>query len=121
MKKSPLVAAALVGILTLPLLQGCFTAVATGVAVGALSAFDRRSTGVQADDETTEWRAGGKVPAQYRDTAHVNFVSYNRALLVTGEAPNEEGGETPGSLEEPCRRNPCKWSFRSGVEVKPRG
>ena len=97
MKKSPLLAAVLVGTLSLPLLQGCFTAVATGVAVGAMSALDRRSTGVQTDDETTEWRAGGKVPAEYRQASHANFVSYNRALLITGEVPSEEAKAAIGA------------------------
>ena len=90
MQKAKLTLAAVALFSVLPLLQGCLPAVVGGAAVGVLSAHDRRSTGTQADDETTEWKAKLKVPAQYKETAHVNFTSYNRRLLITGEVPNEE-------------------------------
>jgi osmotically-inducible protein OsmY len=77
--------------LAMPALQGCVPAViATGAAVGALSIHDRRSTGTQTDDETTEWRARSRVPEQYKAQSRVNFTSFNRRLLITGEVPNED-------------------------------
>lgn len=87
--------------LLLPALQGCFPLVATGVAVGAMSAHDRRQTGVQTDDETTEWKASESIPKAYRDAAHVNFTSYNRRLLITGEVPSEEARQ---QIEERAAR-----------------
>lgn len=90
MNKTRLHLAALL-LATLPLLQGCFPAVvAGGAAVGVMSAHDRRSTGTQTDDETTEWKASNQIPEQYRKLAHVNFTSYNRRVLITGEAPSDE-------------------------------
>lgn len=78
-------------VLALPALQGCVPAViATGAAVGAMSIHDRRSTGTQTDDETTEWRARSRIPEQYKAQSRVNFTSYNRRLLITGEVPNDE-------------------------------
>jgi len=77
--------------LSLPALQGCVPAViATGAAVGVMSIHDRRSTGTQTDDETTEWRARSTIPEQYKAQSRVNFTSYNRRLLLTGEVPNED-------------------------------
>lgn len=76
--------------LVVPTLQGCFPAVVAGAAVGVMSIHDRRTTGTQADDETTEWRARGRIPEQYKAQSRVNFTSYNRRLLITGEVPNEE-------------------------------
>lgn len=77
--------------LAMPALQGCVPAViATGAAVGAMSIHDRRSTGTQADDETTEWRARGRIPEQYKAQSRVNFTSFNRRLLISGEVPNED-------------------------------
>lgn len=77
--------------LALPALQGCVPAViATGAAVGAMSIHDRRSTGTQTDDETTEWRARSRIPEHYKNQSRVNFTSYNRRLLITGEVPNED-------------------------------
>ncbi len=91
MRHARLTLAAATLITALPLLQGCFPAViATGAAVGVMSAHDRRSTGIQTDDETTEWKAAKAIPAQYEKTAHINFTSYNRHVLVTGEVPNDE-------------------------------
>lgn len=89
--------------LLLPTLQGCFPIVATGVAVGAMSAYDRRLTGVQTDDETSEWKANAAIPSQYKERAHVNFTAYNLHVLITGEVPNEEAksiiGEQVGKIE----------------------
>jgi osmotically-inducible protein OsmY len=90
MQKAKLTLAAVTLISVLPMLQGCLPAVVGGAAVGVLSAHDRRSTGTQADDETTEWKAKLHVPDQYKEASHINFISYNRRVLITGEVPNEE-------------------------------
>jgi osmotically-inducible protein OsmY len=86
--KLTLVAAALITLL--PMLQGCVPVIVGGAAASVMSAHDRRSTGTQADDETTEWKAANHIPDQYKAAAHVNFTSYNRRVLITGEAPSEE-------------------------------
>jgi osmotically-inducible protein OsmY len=88
--KAKLTLAAAALITFLPMLQGCIPAIIGGAAVGVMSAYDRRSTGTQADDETTEWKAGQHVPDQYKTFSHTNFTSYNRRVLITGEVPNEE-------------------------------
>lgn len=94
-----LIAAALIGIF--PLMQGCVPAlIVTGAAVTAISAHDRRSTGTQADDETSEWKGSNRLPAQYRNSAHVNFTAFNRILLVTGEVPDEEARNAIGAMAE---------------------
>ncbi|WP_374276384.1 BON domain-containing protein [Azonexus sp.] len=90
MQKTKLFLAAATFAVALPLLQGCFPAVVAGGAAGVMSAHDRRSTGTQTDDETTEWRANNRVPDAYKQVAHVNFTSYNRRLLITGEVPTDE-------------------------------
>lgn len=97
MQKTKLSLAAAALVLALPMLQGCVPAVIVGgAAVGVMSAHDRRSTGTQADDETTEWKAAAHVPSQYKDGSHLNFTSYNRILLITGEVYNEEAKQAIG-------------------------
>ena len=82
-------AAALIS--ALPLLQGCVPVViGAGAAVGVMTVHDRRSTGVQTDDETLEWKALQRVPEQYAANSHLNFTAYNGRLLITGEAPSAE-------------------------------
>lgn len=90
MQKTKLTLAAAALIVALPMFQGCVPVIVGGAAAGVMSAHDRRSTGTQTDDETTEWKASNHIPAQYREAAHVNFTSYNRRVLITGEVPNEE-------------------------------
>lgn len=85
----------------LPLLAACAPAVlVAGAAVGMMSIHDRRSTGVQADDELTEWKARNRLPSRYADTAHINFTAFNRVLLVTGEVPDEAARREIGELAE---------------------
>ncbi len=71
-------------------LQGCFPVIAAGVGTGALMAADRRTTGTYIEDEGIEDKATNLIGLKYKDTVHVNVTSFNRHVLVTGEAPNEE-------------------------------
>ncbi len=98
MQKFKLTLAALAFVTVLPALQGCVAAVATGAAVGVMSAYDRRTTGVQTDDETTEWKAHQQVPDNIKKLSHINFTSYNRYMLITGEVPSEEAKATVGNI-----------------------
>lgn len=99
MQKTRLSLAATALILALPMLQGCLPAVLVGgAAVGVMSANDRRSTGTQTDDETTEWKASNRIPGQYKDGTHANFTSYNHILLITGEVFNEEAKQAIGEI-----------------------
>ncbi len=91
MRNTRLALAAATLITALPMLQGCVpAAIATGAAVSVMSLQDRRSTGTQADDQTTEWKAALRIPEQYKSFSHVNFTSFNRRLLITGEVPSPE-------------------------------
>lgn len=90
MPKLKLALATVALLAALPVLQGCVPAIVTGAAVGVMSAHDRRSTGTQTDDETIEWKAKARIPDQYKNFSNVNFTSYNRRLLITGEVPNTE-------------------------------
>ncbi len=98
MQKFKLTLAAVAFVSVLPMLQGCVAAVATGAAVGVMSAYDRRTTGVQTDDETTEWKAQQRVPDRIKAASHINFTSYNRYILITGEVPNDEAKASVAEL-----------------------
>ncbi len=60
-----------------------------GGATGVLAIHDRRTTGVQADDEGIEWKALQRVPQKYAEASHTNYTAYNARVLITGEAANE--------------------------------
>lgn len=72
----------------LPLLQACFPLVATGAGAGALMIADRRISEAYVMDEGIELRALGRINDRYGDRVHVNVTSYNRNVLITGEAPD---------------------------------
>ena len=88
--KVKLIATLLLGAVALTNLQGCFPIIAAGVAGGVMSAVDRRSVGTQTEDESIEWKASARVTEKLGDKAHVNFTSFNRKVLITGEVPNED-------------------------------
>ncbi len=85
-----LIAALLIGATVVPALQGCFPVVAAGVGTGVVATMDRRSLGTQTEDESIEWKAESRVGEKLKDRGHFNFTSYNRKVLLTGEAASEE-------------------------------
>ncbi|MBA3998687.1 MAG: transporter [Candidatus Accumulibacter sp.] len=88
--KKRLLTGLLLGATLLPALQGCFPVVAAGVGTGVFAALDRRTVGTQTEDETIEWKASARQRENFGEKVHVNFTSYNRKVLLTGEAPSAE-------------------------------
>lgn len=75
---------------SIPALQGCFGVAVAGATAGVLAASDRRSLGVQTDDQAIELKATNRLSAEIQERAHINVTSYNRRVLLTGEVPDEE-------------------------------
>lgn len=71
-------------------LSACAPVVLGGAAVGALVATDRRTSGAQLEDEGIELRAAGRIREALGERVHVNVTSYNRQVLLTGEAPTAQ-------------------------------
>jgi osmotically-inducible protein OsmY len=84
---------------TLPLLQGCFGLAITGMGTAALVAGDRRTAGTYLEDESIEWKVFGRLRDKYPG-AHANATSYNRRVLLTGEAPSDDAKK---QIEEAVR------------------
>lgn len=76
--------------LVLPLLAGCFGAAAVGIGGGALMLADRRPSETYVTDEGIELRAGNRISENFGTKVHVNVTSYNRMVLLTGEAPSSQ-------------------------------
>jgi osmotically-inducible protein OsmY len=75
-----------------PALQGCFAVAAGAVGGTALVAEDRRTTGIYFEDQNIEWKVNSAINAKYGkdDRVVVSPTSFNRFVLLTGEAPSEE-------------------------------
>ena len=70
-------------------LTACVPLVVGGaVAGGSLVAIDRRTSGVQLDDEAIELRAASRIRSELGTRVRVSVTSYNRQVLLTGEVPN---------------------------------
>jgi osmotically-inducible protein OsmY len=53
-------------------------------------ATDRRTTGTVVEDQGIELRAKSRIRENLGDRVHVNVVSYNRQVLLTGEVPTAQ-------------------------------
>lgn len=69
-------------------LSACFPLVAGGVAASALVVTDRRTSGTYVEDQGIELKAVRQLSERFAGS-HVNATSYNRAVLLTGEAESE--------------------------------
>jgi osmotically-inducible protein OsmY len=70
-------------------LQGCPAVVAGGGLMAMSAAEDRRTTGTQLDDTAIESRAKNRFAERLGERAHINVTSFNRVVLLTGEAWDE--------------------------------
>ena len=73
----------------LPFTSGCVPLAAVGAGTVAVMADDRRTTGFYIEDENIEWKAVARLRDKFSGS-HVNPTSYNRKLMLTGEALTEE-------------------------------
>lgn len=71
-------------------LSACAPIIMGGAVMGGLMATDRRTSGMQVEDEGIELRAGNGIRSQLGERGHVNVTSYNRQVLLTGEVPNAQ-------------------------------
>lgn len=73
----------------LPVISGCAAVVVGGAAAtGFIVGEDRRTVGTITEDQGIEVKAANRIEDKVKD-AHINVTSYNRAVLLTGEVPNE--------------------------------
>ncbi len=85
------VAAAVLAAVTLTVgLSACAPLIVGGAVGGALVAVDRRTSGAQLDDQGIELRSNNRLKDELGDArARVAVTSYNRRVLLTGEAASE--------------------------------
>ncbi len=80
---------------TTTLLGACAPLLIGGAMVGtALSVTDRRTGGAQIEDQAIELKAMSRLRETVPAEANVSVTSYNRTVLLTGEAPTEAARAT---------------------------
>lgn len=70
-------------------LGGCAALVVGGAVGTALVVSDRRTSGVQVEDQAIELKAVTRIRETVGERGHINATSYNRTVLVTGEVASE--------------------------------
>jgi len=89
-------------ILCIPVLSSCAllvaAGVATGVGTGVAMSNDRRTSGIFVEDEGIEMKSGRRISEKYGNNVHINVTSYNRNVLLTGEAPSDAAKADIGNL-----------------------
>lgn len=79
----------LIGLTALSTLSGCAAVVATGAATGVIMADDRRTSATYVMDQEIELKAASRLRDKKLDTVYASFTSFNRRVLITGQAPDE--------------------------------
>ena len=79
--------------LLLSTLSGCevflIGGIVTGVGTGLAVSEDRRTSGTFVEDEGIEFTSAQLIREKTAANIHVNVTSFNRNVLLTGEAPTE--------------------------------
>ena len=97
-------------------LSGCVALVGGGAAVAGMSAVDRRTTGTQVEDQSIELRAGNRIGEVMGDKARASVTSYNRMVLLTGQAGNATDKAT---IEKLVREQSTVRQVYNEIEVVP--
>jgi osmotically-inducible protein OsmY len=81
--------AVLLSLAAVLLLVGRPAAIIGGGAVAYGTIEDRRTSGTMIDDDSIETRISRSVRERYGENTHVNVISFNRSVLLTGEVPED--------------------------------
>jgi osmotically-inducible protein OsmY len=82
-------ARALAAVLAAAALGGCAALVVGGAVGTAVVATDRRTAGIQLEDQNIELKSLSRIRETLGERGHVNLTSYNRQALLTGEVASE--------------------------------
>jgi osmotically-inducible protein OsmY len=110
-------AALLAAMACLAPLAGCELALIGATSATAYAAYeDRRTSGMQVDDEAIEMRAQHRVGERFSDQVHINVNAYNRAVLITGEVPD---AATRAEIEKILQGVPNVRAVANELEIAP--
>ena len=79
-------------------LGACAPLMVGGMVGGAMVASDRRTSGIQLEDEGIELRGANRIREMLGSRVHINITSYNRQVLLTGEVPAQKDKDYANQL-----------------------
>jgi osmotically-inducible protein OsmY len=91
-------------------LSGCFPLAAGGALMTGFVVTDRRTSGALVEDQGIELKATNRIRDTLGEKVHVNVASYNRKVLLTGEAPNPQDKEKVADLVREIENVTTTWN-----------
>jgi osmotically-inducible protein OsmY len=89
-----------VGVSVWAALSGCAPLILGGAVMTGMVASDRRTTGAQVEDEGIELKVASAVRQDLGDRVHLNATSFNRKVLLSGEARTQADKERAEALAQ---------------------
>lgn len=98
-------------------LSACVPLIAGGAAATGIMVADRRTSGIYIEDQGIELKARQALAEHLSDNIHASVTSFNRIVLLTGEAFNEE---TKAKAEAHIRNLPNVRNVINEVIIAPK-
>jgi osmotically-inducible protein OsmY len=95
---------------TLLLVSACFPLVAGGVVMTGFVAVDRRTSGAMLEDQAIEVKTSTRIRDALGERVHITVTSYNRKVLLTGEAPDAKDKEQAGEIAKNIDNVSSVWN-----------
>jgi osmotically-inducible protein OsmY len=95
---------------TLMSVSACFPLVAGGAVVTGFVVVDRRTSGAIVEDQSIELKIGSRIRDALGERVHISVTSYNRKVLLTGEAPDQQDKERAGEIAKGVDNISSVWN-----------
>jgi osmotically-inducible protein OsmY len=95
---------------TLLSLSACFPLMAGGVVMTGFVAVDRRTSGAMLEDQAIEVKTSTRIRDALGERVHITVTSYNRKVLLTGEAPDAKDKEQAGEIAKNIDNVSSVWN-----------
>ena len=95
---------------TLLSVSACFPLMAGGVVMTGFVAVDRRTSGAMLEDQAIEVKTSTRIRDVLGERVHISVTSYNRKVLLTGEAPDAKDKEQAGEIAKNIDNVSSVWN-----------
>ena len=95
---------------TLLSVSACFPLMAGGAVMTGFVAVDRRTSGAMLEDQSIELKISSRIRDALGERVHISVTSYNRKVLLTGEAPDQKDKERAGEIAKNIDNITSVWN-----------
>ena len=95
---------------TLLSVSACFPLMAGGAVMTGFVAVDRRTSGAMLEDQSIELKISSRIRDALGEKVHISVTSYNRKVLLTGEAPDQKDKERAGEIAKNIDNITSVWN-----------